>query len=92
MRKLDERQLRSRGQQREVSSKSPERGRRDRFPLELELQYWRRRYLPMRDLEIDFPKYAKDFAKSVEVLINIGTGKGTKGIREGIKGEQEQKG
>ena len=46
----------------------------------------------MKDLEIDFPKYAKDLAKNAEASTNKGTGKGYKGNREGTKGEQEQKG
>ena len=48
--------------------------------------YWRRSYLPMKDLDIDFPKYAKDLAKNAEALTNKGTGKGYKGNREGTKG------
>ena len=46
----------------------------------------------MKDLGIDFPKYAKDLANNAEALTNKGAGMGHKGTREGTKGEQEQKG
>ena len=54
--------------------------------------YWRRGYLPMKDFDIDFQKYAKDLVKNAEASTNKGTGNGYKGNREGTKGEQEQKG
>ena len=87
LRKIDDRQQAEDRKERSVT-KAPNATSENDSPW----NYWRRRYLSMKDLEIDFPKYAKDLAKHVETLTNEGAGKGYKGNREGTKGEQEQKG
>ena len=87
LRKIDDRQQVEDNKERSVP-KAPNATSENDSPW----NYWRRRYLPMQDLEIDFPKYAKDLAKNAEALKNKGTGKGHKGTREGTKGEQEPKG
>ena len=87
LRKIDDRQQAEDSKERSVP-RAPNATSENDSPW----NYRRRRYLPMKDLEIDFPKYAEDLAKNAEASTNKGTGKGYKGSREGTKGEQEQKG
>ena len=78
MRKIDDRQQAEDSKARSTP-KAPNATSENDSPW----NYWRRRYLPMKDLEIDFPKYAKGLAQNAEARTNKGTGKGYKRNQRG---------
>ena len=81
LRKLDEREQAEEEKNTNPVPKAPSATAETMSPW----NYWRRRYLPLEDLAIDFPKFAKDLAKNSEALTSKGTSKGQKG-QKGNKG------